>query len=141
MASLASSHLTRRASFDAYSARYDKAQHYLHKPSKSMDIEPSRSSLAGSVDMTTHSLSNQLSDLLLPARTTCPPPPPLQKGYASSLGGAEEGKAGHDSHVVRRVFQYLCFICKTKEDGKNSEPKIPQSPLIKHTTRLSCPYG
>jgi hypothetical protein len=137
MASLASSRLTRPTSFDAYSARYDETQHYLHRPRKSMGIEPSRSNLAGSVEITANSLSSQEFGSIRLPNPHCPPSP-LLECYAPSLGDAEGGFVRKYPRMVRRVLQYIGSVCRMKEDDQYSEPAIPQSPLIKHTTRMFC---
>ncbi|KAH8768549.1 hypothetical protein BGZ57DRAFT_929827 [Hyaloscypha finlandica] len=133
MASLESPHLTSRASFQTYSTRYDNTQHFLTDSQSSVGIKPSRSNLAGSVDMTAHPLSNEGPCFTRPPNATSPPPPPLPDIYASSPEDAEEGHLGKESHTIRRVLQNICSICRMKKNATHVESPKGYNPF-KHIT-------
>jgi hypothetical protein len=139
MASLEPAHLTSRASFQAYSTRYDNTQHFLSDSQSSVGIKPSRSNLAGSVDMTAHPLSNEGPYYTRPPNATCSPPPPLPDIYTSSPEDSEEGQLGKDSNTVRRVLQQLCSLCRMKKNGTHAESPKGYN-RFKYATRSSLQY-
>ena len=105
--------------FQGYSARYDETQRYLLNSQESIGIKPSRSKLAGSIDLTSNPLSNEESQSRQPPKYAHRPCPPLAKNYASSLGNAEEGNVQEVPHIVWRILSHWPFI-RVKEDRADS---------------------
>jgi hypothetical protein len=127
-----------------------------------MGIEPSRSDLAGSIDMTAHTAANQRLELAVPreameeqtwtasrpqSQPDLQPPPPVpcplwaaenikQKGFASSLENAGEGKGWKSPHIISKplhALQQLRNVYNVKRDDEHFEPGMPQD-RFKHVT-------
>ncbi|KAE9379711.1 hypothetical protein N431DRAFT_451543 [Stipitochalara longipes BDJ] len=113
MASLKSSHENTHPSLKGHPARVDEARPYL-PPCAS--IEPSRSTLAGSFDVTTHPSSNQES-IVRPLSATAVPPPPSSNLYAASLKDAEDCRKWKPANILQRSLSHIRSIRSIKAEG------------------------